>query len=198
MGLAQAHSTVDKERVVDETRGLGHGERRRVGEPVAGPDHEGVERVLGPEGPRRPRVQDGLRALRARAVTGMVAGACDADHQGGLVADHVVEHLLQERPESALDVLLGERVGYRDLQLILIEVHGTYALEPDPERRDVYVFGRPVQHLIPHLLRLAGHDYLTQALTMASTRSLPSGEMRRLPDSSAMTRPCSSRTERSL
>src|SRR5215207_5177696 len=40
--------------------------------------------------------------------------------------------------------------------------------------------------------------YLTQALMMASTRSLPSGEMRRLPDSSAMTSPCSSRTERSL
>src|SRR5215210_2379095 len=82
--------------------------------------------------------------------------------------------------------------------MVLIQINGTYSLKPDSKRRDVYVFGRPVQHLRPDLLRLTGHGYLTQALTIASTRSLPSGEMRRLPVSSAMTRPCSSRTERSL
>src|SRR5215218_5667314 len=60
------------------------------------------------------------------------------------------------------------------------------------------MLGGPVQDFGPNLLSLTDHAYLTQALMMASTRSLPSGEMRRLPDSSAMTRPCSSRTERSL
>src|SRR5215211_3131265 len=60
------------------------------------------------------------------------------------------------------------------------------------------MFGGPIQHLGPDLLCLTDHAYLTQELIMASTRSLPSGEMSRLPDSSAMTRPCSSRTERSL
>src|SRR5215218_6175275 len=59
------------------------------------------------------------------------------------------------------------------------------------------MLGSPIQDLGPYLLSLTNHAYLTQALIMASTRSLPSGEMRRLPDSSAMTRPCSSRTERS-
>src|ERR671917_2288454 len=44
---------------------------------------------------------------------------------------------------------------------------------------------------------LVATGYFTQVLTMASTRSLPRGEMRRLPDSSAITSPCSSRTERS-
>jgi hypothetical protein len=70
----------------------------------------------------------------------MHAGSSYADHKGGLLAYHVVERLLEERPEAALDVLLGERVGDRYLQLILVEGYGTYALEPDPERRDVYVF----------------------------------------------------------
>src|SRR5215210_5256790 len=60
------------------------------------------------------------------------------------------------------------------------------------------MLGGPIQDLGPDLLSLTDHAYLTQVLIMASTRSLPSGEMRRLPDSSAMTRPCSSRTERSL
>jgi hypothetical protein len=60
------------------------------------------------------------------------AWSTDADHQGGLLAYYIVENLLQEWPEAALDVLLGERVGDRYLQLILIEGHGTYALEPDP------------------------------------------------------------------
>src|SRR5919106_1958883 len=60
------------------------------------------------------------------------------------------------------------------------------------------MLGGPIQDLGPDLLSLTGHAYLTQALIMASTRSRPSGEMRRLPDSSATTRPCSSRTERSL
>src|SRR5829696_7400305 len=60
------------------------------------------------------------------------------------------------------------------------------------------MLGGPIQYFGPNLLSLTDHAYLTQALMMASTRSLPSGEMRRLPDSSAMTRPCSSRTERSL
>src|ERR671921_238675 len=54
--LPQPDATVDEERVVDQTRGLGHGQRSRVGEPVAGPDHERIESVLGPEGPRRTRV----------------------------------------------------------------------------------------------------------------------------------------------
>src|SRR5918911_4211094 len=60
------------------------------------------------------------------------------------------------------------------------------------------MLGGPIQDLGPDLLSLTYHAYLTQELIMASTRSLPSGEMRRLPDSSAITRPCSSRTERSL
>src|SRR5919107_5543983 len=59
------------------------------------------------------------------------------------------------------------------------------------------MLGGPIQDLGPDLLSLTCHAYLTQALIMASTRSLPSGEMRRLPDSSAITSPCSSRTERS-
>jgi hypothetical protein len=48
------------------------------------------------------------------------AWSTDADHQRGLLAYHIVEHLLQERPEAALDVLLGECVGDRYLQLIFI------------------------------------------------------------------------------
>src|ERR687897_1276903 len=60
------------------------------------------------------------------------------------------------------------------------------------------MLGGPIQDLGPHLLCLPRHAYLTQELIMAPTRSLPKGEMRRLPDSSAMTSPCSSSTERSL
>src|ERR687897_1606318 len=60
------------------------------------------------------------------------------------------------------------------------------------------MLGGPIQDLGPDLISLPCHAYLTQELIMASTRSLPSGEMSRLPDSSAKTRPCSSRTERSL
>ena len=132
MGLPQADAAVDKEWVVDEAGGLGDSERSRVGEPVAGPYDERVERVLGPERSRRTHVQHRLGALSGRAVPGVDAWSPDADHEGGLLAHHVVEHLLQQRPETALDVLLGERVGDRYLQLILVEGHGTYALEPDP------------------------------------------------------------------
>src|SRR5918911_2832600 len=60
------------------------------------------------------------------------------------------------------------------------------------------MLGGPIQDLGPDLLSLTYHAYLTQELMMASTRSLPSGEMSRLPDSSAITSPCSSKTERSL
>src|SRR5215210_243746 len=42
-----------------------------------------------------------------------------------------------------------------------------------------------------------GTGYFTQALTIASTRSWPSGVITRFPDSSPATSPCSSRTDRS-
>jgi hypothetical protein len=47
VGLAQPGSPVDEERVVGLGRGLGHGHRGRVGEPVGRPDHEPFEGVLG-------------------------------------------------------------------------------------------------------------------------------------------------------
>jgi hypothetical protein len=111
MGLPQTHTAVDKEWVVDEARGLCDSERSRVGEPVARPYDERIERVLGPERSRRTHVQNRLGALSGRAVPGVDAWSTDADHQGGLLAYHIVEHLLQKGPEAALDVLLGERVG---------------------------------------------------------------------------------------
>src|SRR5215218_2033203 len=157
VGLAEAHAAVDKERVVDQTRGLGDGERRRVGEPVASPDNERIERILGPERPRRSRVQDGLGALRGGPVTGMVAWPPHADHQGGFPVHHVDKRLLQKWPEAALYVLFGEHVGDRDLQLILLQGYGTNSFEPHPERRDVYVIGGPIQDLGPDLLGLTYH-----------------------------------------
>jgi hypothetical protein len=64
VGLAQSRLAIDEEGVVRLGRRLGHRDRRRVGEPVAGPDHEGVEGVLGIEPGGR------LVTRRGRVVAG--------------------------------------------------------------------------------------------------------------------------------
>src|SRR5215203_3934143 len=158
--LPEPDPPIDEQWVVDEPRGLRHRQRCRVGEPVAGPDDEGVERVLGLEGSGRPGVQHRLRPLGGSAVPGTLAILPDAHDQRSVPAEHGVEGLLQQRAEAALDVLLGERVGNRDLEAILVEVDRPYPLEPNPQGRDVYVLGGAIQDLRPDLFYVALHRLL--------------------------------------
>jgi len=101
VGLAEAHAAVQEERVVGMPRALGHGERRRVGEPVGRPDDEVRERVARVEVGRaalatdpgrleadrlgrRPRTLDALHALGVHA-----AGLRDAPPASGATASGV-------------------------------------------------------------------------------------------------------------
>ena len=65
MRLAEAGVAVDEQRVVGLGRRLGDGDGRRVREPVARPDDEGLERVL--------RVQPGLARSRRLATSALRA-----------------------------------------------------------------------------------------------------------------------------
>src|SRR5215211_6786548 len=160
MCLSEPDSPVDEERVVDEARGLRHRQSRRVGEPVAGPDDERVERVLDLEGPGRPGVQHRLGTLHSRRAVSVprpALGPADAHDQGGILPEHGIQGLLEKRAEAALDVLLGEGVGDGDLQPVFVEVHRSDPFEPDPQGRDVYVLGGAIQNLGPDLFYPALH-----------------------------------------
>ena len=65
VGLAEAHASVDEERVVLRAGGLGGRQRRRVGEAVRRPDDERVEGVLVDQGRRQ---QDRRRRSRLRRM----------------------------------------------------------------------------------------------------------------------------------
>ena len=73
VGLAEPGLAVDEERVVGLGRRLGDGDRRGMGESVAGPDHERLEGVLRVQ-PGRLSLGPGRRPVSHRSVIG-VTGA---------------------------------------------------------------------------------------------------------------------------
>ena len=46
MGFSKSHASVNKERIVDLSRGFGHGQGCGVGQIVIGTDYKGIEGVL--------------------------------------------------------------------------------------------------------------------------------------------------------
>ena len=131
--LSQPDAPVDEERVVDEARCLRHRERRRVGEPVAGPDDEGVERVLGFERPWRPRVQHRLRTFGG----GAVAAARPAPSSSDAHDQRSVRPSTGSRASSSgrkrlsmysLANVLGTEISSRSSW-----IYRPYPFEPDPQ-----------------------------------------------------------------
>ena len=176
VGLAEAHAAVQEERVVGVAGALGDGQAGRVGQAV-GRAHdevgEGVARVdvggaalaadAGGLDPDLARPGVGRRRHRWVGVEGSVDrsrgwGAGDDEFDLDAVADDPGEGLADQRAIARLQPVLGEAVGDRDPEALLIDVDQLGIPQPR------LVVGRRERHLelaesrSPDLLRVHSFD----------------------------------------
>src|SRR5215217_6601487 len=105
-----------------------------------------------------------------------------------LTDDHLQSHVLpvspaqdvcQQWPETALDVILCERVRYADRQSLSVATHSPQAVEPHSQGGDVYLLAGDFENLLPDLL---GGRVTCQPRKLGSVDAalLPSGHKARL------------------
>jgi len=157
--LAEAHSTVEEERVVGVPGSLGDRQAGRVRQPVGRTDDEGAEGVARVEADGRPLAPDPGRLQADRAgILGAFAHrrGCLADLEldGHAVAHDASQRLADQRAVAGLQPVLGEAVGDRHPEAAVIHLHQRGVAQPR-----LVVGGRQghlkfAQRGTPHLLRV--------------------------------------------
>jgi len=180
--LAEARVPVDEERVVGLRRGLGDGERGRVGKAVRRPDHERVEGVLrvdagelGARGlldrQRAHRCGDRLGGRRRGRHALLVDVEPDAQAGAAAVADGRADQV----EEVALDPLAREFVRDGDDEGVAVELEARDLGEPGGVGLVVECSPQSSRDVVPEALRrqldLALHSACTLLLDLGGARA---------------------------
>ena len=149
MCLAEPGAAVDEERVVRLCRRLRHGERRRVGEPVRGPDHERVERVF-----RRHRGRSATAWRRARiGVAGRSGHGFEHGQPDRPLARDLTDRGADQVEEVTVDPVAREVVRDAEDELALGETRRPYLVEPGRVRLVVEGLPEPTRDVVPDSFR---------------------------------------------
>ena len=144
VGLAQADSAVDEQRVVGARRQLGDGLASGLGELVRVADHERVERVAGGETWRR----DGRLGF-IRLAGGRRSLAVDVERDARIAAEDFAGRGLQRLGVVLVEPIARVRVRRGDLDVIALDGRQPAWAEPRVERRRGHLGRQGDEHAAP-------------------------------------------------
>ena len=164
VSLSEAHTAVNKERVVGTRRSLRHGQGGGVGKPVARPHHKGLKREPALKACRQPaalrargdrRVRCGLRNNRLGLWHLRRCGAsrrCDyLNRNGDVISQNLKERILNQRHIPLNDPAPGELGLHANAEPAIVNPECTRTLKGQLVGGAVEGPAKALEHLLPHL-----------------------------------------------